>query len=314
MLSVVIPSYNEEENILNTAEVIAGVLVGAKIDYELIFVDDGSKDSTWDKIEKAHEINLKSRGVRLSRNFGKEGAIFAGLEASTGDCCCVIDCDLQHPPQVITKMYELWQNGAEVVEGKKSSRGHENKLYRSLSQMFYGLIQSASKIDMANTSDFKLLDKRVVDAILSLPERITFFRALSGWVGFKSETVYYEVQERAYGSRKWTVKMLLGYAIRNLSSFTGAPLYISTILGIAVILTSLVLMILSLCGVPLGSFNMGIIVLMLIGGGILECLGIGCYYISRIYEEIKHRPRYIVSKTIETDKNTIHNGNGEQCD
>lgn len=314
MLSVVIPSYNEEENILNTAEVISGVLADSKIDYELIFVDDGSKDSTWDKILKVHELNPRAQGIRFSRNFGKEGAIFAGLKASAGDCVCVIDCDLQHPPKVIPKMYELWENGAEVVEGKKSSRGHENKLYRSLSQMFYGLIQSASKIDMANTSDFKLMDRRVVNAILSLPERITFFRALSGWVGFKSETVYYEVQERAYGSRKWTVRMLIGYAIRNLSSFTGAPLYISTILGIAVIIASIVLMILSLCSVQLGSFSMGVIVLMLIGGVILECLGIGCYYISRIYEEIKHRPRYIVSKTTDELKNNVHKGNGEESD
>lgn len=299
MLSVIIPSYNEEENISNTSQVIGGILKENGIDFELIFVDDGSKDATWQNILNEHRRSGCVRGVRFSRNFGKESAILAGLEAAKGSCCAVIDCDLQHPPEILPQMYRLWQNGAEVVEGKKNSRGRENPLYKGLAKLFYKLIRSASGIDMDDTSDFKLLDRKAVNAILSMPERITFFRALSGWVGFNSETVYYDVCERAFGKRKWTSSMLLKYALKNLTSFTDAPLYVSVFLGLIIIASSAVLLILSAFGVPLGSFNAGTAVLMLIGGLILECIGIGCCYISRIYEEIKQRPRYIVSSTTE---------------
>ncbi len=298
---MVIPSYNEEDNIKNTSRVIGEVLDSNKIEYELIFVDDGSKDNSWETIVSEHEIDSRIRGLRFSRNFGKEGAIFAGLEACRGDAAVVIDCDLQHPPEVIPKMYKLWQEGAQVVEGKKSSRGKESLIYRALSGVFYSLIQASSKIDMKDSSDFKLIDRKVIDALMALPERITFFRALSGWVGFETKTVYYDVGKRFSGKRKWTAGMLIGYAVRNLTSFTGVPLYISSFLGLIVMLAAAVLLILCICGVPMGSFNAAAAVIMLIGGAVLECLGIGCYYISRIYEEIKHRPRYIIAKTTEDE-------------
>lgn len=297
MLSVILPSFNEEDNISNTAAVISGVLEENKIDYELIFVDDGSRDNSWQKITEESKKNSKVRGLRFSRNFGKEGAIFAGLKASKGDCCVVMDCDLQHPPQTVIEMYQKWLDGAEVVEGKKRSRGKENAAYGGFSKLFYKLIKSASGIDMSDASDFKLLDRKVIDALLDLPERITFFRALSGWVGFETETVWFDVAPRAYGERKWTTKMLLGYAIRNLSSFTGMPLYISTVLGLLIILAAVVIWILLLCGVSLGSFNAANAAILFVGGLILETVGILSYYVSRIYEEIKNRPRYIISKT-----------------
>lgn len=297
MLSVILPSYNEEDNISNTAAVISRMLEENKIEYELIFVDDGSRDASWEVICKESKKNRRVRGVRFSRNFGKEGAIFAGLKAAVGDCAVVMDCDLQHPPQTVLEMYDKWLNGAEVVEGKKRSRGKESSAYGGLSKLFYKLIKSASGIDMIDTSDFKLLDRKVINALLDLPERITFFRALSGWVGFKTETVWFDVAPRAFGERKWTTKMLLGYAIRNLSSFTGMPLYISTILGLFIILAAVVIWILLLCGVNLSSFNAANTAILFVMGLILETVGILSYYVSRIYEEIKNRPRYIVSNT-----------------
>lgn len=299
MLSVIIPSYNEEDNISNTASVISGMLEENKIEYELIFVDDGSHDDSWQKIVEESKKNKSVRGLRFSRNFGKEGAIFAGLKSAKGDCCVVMDCDLQHPPKTILEMYEKWLGGAEVVEGKKRSRGEENSAYGGLSKLFYKLIRSASGIDMIDTSDFKLLDRKAVNALLELPERITFFRALSGWVGFETDTVWYDVAPRAYGERKWTTRMLLGYAIRNLSSFTGMPLYISTVLGLLIILAAVVIWVLLLCGVNMGSFNAANAAMLFVGGLILETVGILSYYVSRIYEEIKNRPRYIISKTTE---------------
>lgn len=297
MLSVILPSFNEEDNISNTASVICRLLEENKIDHELIFVDDGSRDGTWKKICEESQRNASVRGLRFSRNFGKEGAIFAGLKAAKGDCAVVMDCDLQHPPETLLEMHEKWLLGAEVVEGKKRSRGKENAAYGGLSKLFYKLIKSASGIDMIDTSDFKLLDRKVIDALLELPERITFFRALSGWVGFETETVWFDVAPRAYGERKWTTRMLLGYAIRNLSSFTGMPLYISTVLGLLVMLAAVVIWILLLCGVELGSFDAANAAILLVLGLILETVGILSYYVSRIYEEIKNRPRYIISKT-----------------
>lgn len=297
MLSVILPSFNEEDNISNTASVICRLLEENKIEHELIFVDDGSSDTTWLKICEESKKNKNVRGLRFSRNFGKEGAIFAGLKAAKGDCAVVMDVDLQHPPQTLLEMHEKWLSGAEVVEGKKRSRGKENAAYGGLSKLFYKLIKSASGIDMIDTSDFKLLDRKVIDAMLELPERITFFRALSGWVGFETETVWFDVAPRAYGERKWTTKMLLGYAIRNLSSFTGMPLYISTVLGLLVILAAVVIWVLLLCGIELGSFDAANATVLFVLGLILETVGILSYYVSRIYEEIKNRPRYIISKT-----------------
>lgn len=309
MLSIVIPSYNEGDNIPNTSKVIGSLLEENKIEYEIIFVDDGSTDSTWSEITRLHSLDERIRGVRFSRNFGKESGILAGLEAVKGDAAVVMDCDLQHPPETIVEMYRLWQDGADVVEGRKSSRGRESKMYGAFSSLFYGLIQLTSKIDMKNASDFKLVDRRVIEAILALPERITFFRALTGWVGFETKVVYYDVRERQIGSRKWTSSMLFGYAIRNLTSFTGIPLYFSTLLGLLVMLSAVVMLVFTAFGVDLGSFTPGIIVLMLLGGVILECMGIFSYYISRVYEEVKHRPRFIVSNTTENEPRARHDTN-----
>lgn len=197
MLSVIIPSFNENENIRRTAGTIAAVLRDAGIEYELLFVDDGSRDSTWAEICAAHEFDPCVRGLGFSRNFGKEGAIFAGLKNAAGDCAVVIDCDLQHPPELIPEMYSLWQGGAEVVEAVKRSRGREGLFHKLFARSFYKMMKSSSGINLDGASDFKLLDRKVINALNELPERITFFRALSSWVGFATERVEFDVQPRA---------------------------------------------------------------------------------------------------------------------
>lgn len=298
MLSIILPSFNEEDNILNTASVLEELLCGHNIAYELLFVDDGSRDATWQRICEASEKDANVRGLRFSRNFGKESAIFAGLEASKGDACLVMDCDLQHPPKTIIEMYKLWQEGAEVVEGKKSSRGKENAIYGGLSKLFYRLIKNTSGIDMLDASDFKLMDRRAVDALLAMPERVTFFRAMSAWVGFDSKTVYFDVEERAFGTRKWSTRSLIKYAVNNLSSYTNLPLVLPVFLGGLICLCALVLIVLNICGVPLGSLSLGINILMLIGGMILAFIGVIGYYLWRVFDETRNRPRYIIAKTV----------------
>ena len=159
MLSVIVPSYNEHENIKNTSQTISSILDAQSIPFELIFVDDGSKDSTWEEITSAAKENGRVRGVRFSRNFGKEGAIFAGLKSASGECAVLIDCDLQHPPQLIPKMYRMWESGVKIVEARKSSRGKEGILHRLFAKCFYKIMDSSSGIDLDGASDFKLMDR-----------------------------------------------------------------------------------------------------------------------------------------------------------
>lgn len=292
MISVVIPSYNEEENIHDCAREIAAVLENE--DYELIFVDDGSRDHTWSKICEASSDRI--RGLRFSRNFGKEAAIRAGLDASRGDAVIVIDCDLQHPPSVIPEMIKKWRDGAAVVEGKKSYRGEETRAHGLSAALFNKMMSSATGCDMSGASDFMLLDRKALDAVLSYNESGSFFRALAQFVGFEHEVVYYQVVAREKGEGKFTLKMLIAYALKNIAAFSAFPLYFSLFAGISAMASAAVLYILTWCGVPLGSFSAGVITLILIGGMILSALGIVGYYLSRIYDEIKRRPKYIISQ------------------
>ena len=299
LLSVVLPSYNEEPSIPRAADTISALLAGAGIPFEIIFVDDGSRDRTWEAVQAQAARHPQVRGVRFSRNFGKEAAIFAGLAQARGDCCVVLDCDLQHPPEKILEMYRLWQQGWQVVEGVKISRGKESPLHTLAAKTFYRFLSGATRIDMSHASDFKLLDRRAVDVLVAMREKNAFFRALSSWIGFDTTQVEFEVQPRAAGESKWSLRSLTRYAVTNLASFSTAPLQIVTILGVLVFLCSLVLGCWSLWqkinGQALEGFTTVILLLLLIGSALMVCLGILGYYIAKIYEEIKDRPRYIVA-------------------
>ncbi len=303
LLSIVLPSYNEEQNIANTAKVLSELLEQEKIEYELVFVSDGSKDATYEEILKAAEKNPRVKGAKFSRNFGKEACIFAGLRLTTGDAVIVMDCDLQHPPQVIPKMWKLWQEGYEVVEGVKSSRGKESLGYKLSAGLFYKVMSKLIKMDMNASSDYKLLDRKVVDVLLELPERNTFFRALTFWAGYRTTTVEYEVQERAYGTSKWSLFSLMKYAITNATSFSTLPLQLVTVMGMVSILFSVILgiqtMVKYLTGNAVEGFTTVILLVLIIGGFIMLSLGIIGHYIARIYEEVKGRPKYIISEVTE---------------
>ena len=300
LMTVVIPSYNEEFNIERAAEVIGGVLKDASIDYELMFVSDGSKDKTFAIVKELSEKDPHVKGIQFSRNFGKESAIFAGLEVAKGDCVAVIDCDLQHPPATLVEMYRLWEDGYEVIEGIKSSRGKESIFHKMFVGIFYGIMSKLMKMDMNATSDFKLMDRKVVDALLSLTEKNTFFRALSFWTGFRSTSVSFDVQERVAGESKWSVMGLVKYAISNTTSFTTVPLQIVTVIGFLMMIFSVVVGIQTLVnffmGVAVEGFTTVILLLLVIGGCIMISLGIIGHYLARIYEEVKGRPRYIISE------------------
>lgn len=300
LLSIIIPSYNEEENIKRTASRLREILTEAEIAYELLFISDGSRDNTFAEIEKAAALDEHVRGYEFSRNFGKEAAIFAGLGKAKGNCAVVIDCDLQHPPEIIPEMFKLWKEGYDVVEGVKSDRGDESLLHKLFVGAFYGVMSKLMKIDMNDTSDYKLLDRRVVDVLLDLKESNTFFRALSFWVGFRSTSVRYEVQERTAGESKWSFMSLLKYAIMNTTSFTTAPLQVVTFLGLFSIALAVIMGLQTLFRYFMGSavegFTTVILLILMIGGFIMLSLGMIGHYLARIYEEVKGRPRYIIAR------------------
>lgn len=301
MLSVILPAYNEEKMIPAAAEVIARIMDEAGINFELLFVDDGSRDETWARICLVSQKDRRIRGIHFSRNFGKEAAMFAGLEQAAGDCCAVLDCDLQHPPEKLVEMYRLWEQGYEVVEGIKEDRGDESSLHRFAANSFYGLISRATGMDMSSSSDFKLLDRKVVDTLNRMPERNVFFRALSFWVGFKKASVSYRVKERVAGESKWSTCSLIKYALTNISSFSSAPLHIITLLGFLMLAVSLVMgataLVQKITGQALGGFTTVILLLLFSSSIIMISLGIIGYYIARMYDELKGRPRFIISET-----------------
>lgn len=316
MLSIIIPAYNEQENIENTAKVIGGIMAENRIEAEIIFVDDGSKDNTWQIIEELSRKNNCIRGLKFSRNFGKEGAIFAGLKACDGDCAVVIDCDLQHPPTVIPEMYSLWQQGYEVVEAVKSSRGKESLIYKMFAKSFYRIMKNSSNVNLDRASDFKLMDRKVIDALNEMPERLTFFRALSSWVGFKTAQVEFEVAPRNAGTTKWNFRKLMKFALNNITSFTNFPMQIITALGVIFFIFAVVMGIQTLIqffsGNSLEGFTTAYMLILLSASFIMIGLGIIGYYMSKIYEEIKFRPRYIVS--IDTKKEKLNGRNNRNSE
>lgn len=304
LLSVILPAYNEEKMIEKAQDTLGRILSEQDIPYEIVFVDDGSKDQTWSEIEKAAEKDNHVAGVHFSRNFGKESAMMAGLASAGGDCCVVMDCDLQHPPETVVEMYRLWEQGYEVVEGVKHSRGKESLAHRASAGMFYKIISKAVGIDMSRASDFKLLDRKAVDALLEMPERNAFFRALSAWIGYKTTSVEFDVREREEGVSKWSTKSLIRYAITNIVSFSSAPMQLVTGAGVFMFLLAVVLGIQTLVhyftGNAVEGFTTVILLLLLIGSILMISLGIIGYYISKIYEEVKGRPRYLISRKIDS--------------
>ena len=315
LLSVVLPAYNEEPNIESARAALGAVLSEAGIPYELVFVNDGSKDHTWEKILEASGKDPHVAGVRFSRNFGKESAIFAGLGEARGDVIAVMDCDLQHPPEKLPEMYRMICEGYDIIEGIKNSRGKESIVHKKFASLFYGLMSKGIGADMQNASDFKMMTRRAVESILSLPERNMFFRATSSWVGYRTGYVYFDVQERTAGQSKWSSASLVRYALTNIAAFSTIPLQFVTFAGSACFLCSLLLMVYSIIqylrGHAVEGYTTLVIVILFIGSAIMVSLGIIGYYIAKIYEEVKHRPRYLISERTGWEENKLEKTDSE---
>lgn len=301
MLSVIMPIYNEihiETGFLR----LTGTLKNAGIPYEIIMVDDGSANGAWQEMVDIAENHPNVVAVSFSRNFGKESALCAGLELAKGECAVCIDADMQFPPEKLPEMYALWQDGYEVVEGVKRKRQKENFLYKMCSQCFYSLMYRMSKIDLKNSCDFRILDRTVIDAWKQMPERQTFFRGMSSWVGFKRTQVEFDVEDRQEGKSKWSLRGLANLAVDSVTSYTAAPLYIAVMLGLLFLLFAFVMAVQTLymfaAGKAQDGFTTVILLQLIIGSILMLCLGVVGIYIKKIYEEVKGRPRYIIAKQI----------------
>jgi len=305
-LSIVIPVYSEESHLKQSLLTIRDALDSLDKSYELVIIDDGSIDNTWDIVVESSEMFPIFRAVRLSRNFGKERALSAGIEKARGDAVIIMDSDLQHPPQLIAKMVHLWrETGADIVEGIKADRGKESFINRFQAKFFYFIFNKLSGFNLYGSSDFKLLDRRVVDAWLKLTERSLFFRGLIAWLGFKHVQMPFRVADRAEGPSRWSTLRLLNLSIDALISFSSSLLRIIIVIGGIFLLFALVLGVQTFSywamGRAVSGFATVIILLLIIGSFIMISLGIIGEYIAKIYEEVKERPRYVVAETL--DKN-----------
>lgn len=304
-ISVVIPAYREALGISSVIGAIEQRLVAETVAYEIIVVDDGSPDETFQRVQEIAARNPHVRGIRLSRNFGKEAALLAGLRASVGDAVITIDADMQHPPAMIPSMIRAWRGNAFVVNAVKRSRGAEGLLNRWRADLFNWLVTKLGGVDLRNSSDYKLLDRQVVDILVQqLPEKERFYRGLAQWIGFEQLNLPFDVDSREAGDSSWSVRSLIGLALTALVSFTSAPLRVITLLGLLAMLVGVVIggdaLWSWLHDRAVSGFATTIMTLLFLGSLIMISLGIIGEYIAKIYDEIKARPSYLVASTCGT--------------
>jgi glycosyltransferase involved in cell wall biosynthesis len=302
-LSVVLPCLNEGTHLARSLASIGQVLDGLGVTYELVVVDDGSTDDTWAVLRAFAAEHPRLHALRLSRRFGKELALTAGLERARGAAVLVMDADLQHPPELIPDMIRAWRDeGFEVVEARKGRRGDEPVLARLGARLFYPLFRRLAGIDLAGASDFKLLDRKVLDAWARMGERNVFFRGMSAWLGFRRKELAFEVAPRAGGRSGWSLWRLLRLAVHGITAYSTAPLHVITAMGFVFLAFAGVLGVQTLYNKLYGHAETGfttvIVLVLIVGSMIMMGLGVIGLYVSRIYEEVKGRPRTVVAEDI----------------
>jgi glycosyltransferase involved in cell wall biosynthesis len=309
LLSVVAPVYNEEELIDEfVARATAAV---ADFDFELILVNDGSADSTPQRLDAIAQRDPRVRVVHLSRNFGHQAALTAGLEHAVGDVVAMIDADLQDPPELIPEMVARWRDGSDIVYAVRREREGETAFKLGTASLFYKIFRKLAQVDLEpNSGDFRLLDRTALDALLSMTERSRFLRGMTVWIGFSQTAISYERDARAAGETKYTLRKMLRFSLDAIASFSHLPLQIATYVGLISATVAFigipVVIALHFAGSYLPGFGSLTIVILLLGGIQLIALGVIGEYVGRIYDEVKHRPLYIVRE----ERNRPSNGRG----
>jgi glycosyltransferase involved in cell wall biosynthesis len=305
-LSVVMPVFREGAHLPSFLAAVRSSVDQCNLPYELVLVDDGSPDRTWQVIAAEAKSCQTLRALRLSRNFGKESAVCAGLEHARGDAVIVIDADGQHPPSLIPDMVRMWQSsGVDIVEAVKRRRGRESLSSKLGAQLFYFILNKLSGFHFKGASDFKLINRKAVDAWLKMHERNVFFRGMIVWMGFTTVQIPFEVVPRSAGRSTWSVLKRLKLALIGITAFSSFPLHLVTFAGVVFLGISVLLgletLYLKLAGRAVSGFATVILLELIIGSLLMISLGIIGEYLARIYEEVKGRPRYLVKESIEPD-------------
>ena len=292
-LSIIVPVHNEQQQVKPFVDAIESAL--RDVAFEIVFVDDGSRDATWQEIAALAAMDPRIGALRLSRNFGKEAALWSGIEVARGAAVVVMDVDLQHPPSLLPKMLELWRSGkCKIVEAVKSRRSAEPFWYRALSRVFYAILRRGSGVDFTGATDFKLLDRSVIDVLKTFPERVTFFRGICSWTGYDRVAIDFEVPEATRETR-WSFVRLFRLSVDAITSFTPWPLFIVAGAGLAFAAFALVLGIQTIYMYAshraLTGFTTVILLTLIVGSVIMFGLTILGLYVSRLFEEVKGRPR-----------------------
>jgi len=305
LLSVIVPCFNEEAVLRETNQRLIGILSDLPdLDFEMIYVDDGSRDATLSILKEIQSRDKRIRVVSFSRNFGHQIAVTAGLEHASGDAAVLIDADLQDPPDVIGQMLDRWRHGADVAYGLRQEREGETAFKLWTAKAFYRVINRLSEVRIPlDTGDFRLMDRKVVDALLSMPERDRFVRGLVAWAGFRQEAVSYRRAARFAGTTKYPLAKMVRFALDGILSFSFVPLRLATWMGLSAgalavvgILYALVLRLLTNIWVP--GWTLLFIALLFFGGVQLVFLGVIGEYLGRVYGEVKRRPLYLVKERL----------------
>jgi len=316
-LSIVVPVHNEADNLPLLVERLKVVLAGEVTSWELLCIDDGSSDGTLSVLKLLNASDPRINAVSFSRNFGKEIAIAAGLDHARGDAVVIMDADLQHPPEVIPIFLAKWREGFLNIYGQRASREGESAVKRSFAKAFYRLFASFGETELPEgAGDFRLLDRKVVDALRALPERARFSKGLYAWVGFPSIGVRFEVADRQHGETKFRFGKLFSFAFDGLSSFSTVPLKIATWAGVVIAIiaafSALFFMLRTLLfGTDLPGFPSLIVSIMFFSGIQLISLGMIGEYVGRIFAEVKRRPLYLIGERVGFDARTVDHPRGD---
>ena len=303
-VTILIPCYNEEKSLPFLHEALQKLMEeNSHYQWQILFVDDGSKDNTLPVLKDLASRNSRYAYVSLSRNFGKENAMLAGFDFAQGDCMIIMDADLQHPPHMIPEMLKYWEEGYQDVYARRKDRNTDSWLRKKLSNWYYQLLQKTTRVDiLQNVGDFRLLDRKCIDALKQLRESERYTKGMYCWIGFKKKEILFEPAERVAGESTFSYGRLISLAMDGFTSFTTAPLKISTVIGVVVSVLSFILMFIFLFkalffGDPVQGFPTLITVILFLGGVQLLSLGIIGEYLGRIFIETKNRPVYIVKET-----------------
>jgi polyisoprenyl-phosphate glycosyltransferase len=303
-LSVVIPVHNESASIAPLCARLFPVLDRVASSWEVIFVDDGSRDETWSLVKDLSRRDHRIGAVSFSRNFGKEIAIAAGLDHARGDAVVIMDADLQHPPEMIEAFVERWRQGYLMVYGQRTDRSDETRTRRGLAHLFYRVFSQFGEIGLPEgAGDFRLIDRKGVEVLKTLGEKARFSKGLYAWIGFKGTGVPFVVEERRFGTTKWSFRKLVRFAFDGIAAFSTVPLRIWTYLGFLISFVSIATAIFffirtMLFGTDLPGFPSLIVSIMFFSGVQLMSLGIIGEYVGRIFAEVKRRPLYVVAERI----------------